>query len=316
MFRFALIAGALFATSFVASKLGMTALGAALFPIPVFGCMMRRQVGRAMCLLACAALAMMLSGVGLIETFLCVTAAGMGVPLGLGVTRRWTYGQTVTAVACVLYFALATNFVFHWSDWVAQSRYGLDLLHTQWKTAQSGANGDSAAAMAEIVTWVKDKWENIGLGLWLWPVLVVTCMSVSYLSSQARRRCYGEGGLRGSFREMRVSEWLIWAAIATAVLCLADYRKPEFGLRIVSWNAAFALAAIYWLNGLSIFAFTLDMFKTHFLLVVSCVFLFVLFMPHPLLCMVGMFDTWINFRDKLVRLAAAIKERENSDDSE
>ncbi len=313
MLKYALIVGALFVGCLGASKLGLHLLGVALFPIPIAVCVVRRQWGRTLGLLVCAALAVWLGDGTIIGVVLYTLLAGVGVPLGLGIALRWTYGWTVTAVAALVYTALAGAFLLTWPDWLAQSQVAWDVLLKQLKDNPPDTGGESAAAIVTAVTWMKDHWADVGLGLWMWPALVAACVGVSAVSARLRRRWRIEG-VRGSFGDMRPSEWLVWAAILAALLCFADYRWPSLGLRVVSWNSAIALAAIYWLNGFSIFVFALDMLRPHFLLVMSLVFLFVWAMPHPLLCAVGLFDTWADFRGRLRRVAAARKQREESDD--
>ncbi len=314
MLKYALIVGALFVGCLGASAAGLFVLGVALFPIPIASRIVHREEGRAVGMLAAAALAVWLGGAAPTGVVLYTLLASVGVPLGLGVSRHWTYGRTVSLVAALVYAVLLTAFLLKWADWLTQSQYAWDLLRDQLKSASSEANSESAAAMIALTEWMKDHWAFVGLGLWLWPTLIASCFGVSLVSARARRLLRLEG-VRSSFREMRTSEWLIWAAIASALMCFADFRWPDLGLRVVSWNAAVALAAIYWLNGLSVFAFALDMLKAHLLLFMSLIFLFVWAMPHPLLCAVGMFDTWADFRGRMRAIAAAQKQREESDDT-
>jgi hypothetical protein len=313
MLRYALIVGALFLGCLGASEAGLYFLGAALFPIPIAVYLGRRNAGRAVGLLACAALAEWIGSGTVIETVFYTLLAGAGIPLGLGIALRWTYGWTVAVVAGFLYAVIAVAFISVWPEWVAQSQAAWDVLLHELRDATTDSEGESAAAMARMVVWMKEHWAAVGLGLWLWPVVIAACSGVSVVSGWLRRR-WNTAGLRGSFREMRTSEWLVWTTILVALMCFADQRWPELGLRVISWNSAVALAAIYWLNGLSIFVFTLDALRTHFLLVATMVLLFVWAMPHPLLCAIGLFDTWADFRGRLHKAIAARKHREQSDD--
>jgi len=313
MLRYASIVGALFLGCLGASEAGLHFIGALLFPIPIALSLARRERGRALGLFAAAALAVWIGSGTVYETVFSTLLAGVGFPLGLGISLRWTYGWTVAAVAGFLYAVIAGAFLLVWPDWVAQSQAAWDILLQEFRSSTTESNSESMAAMALIAGWMKENWAAVGLGLWLWPVIVAACLGVSAASARLRRR-WSLAGFPGSFREMRTSEWLVWAAIVVAMMCLADQRWPGLGLRAVSWNSAVALAVIYWLNGFSIFVFALDALRPHFLLVASMVLVFVWAMPHPLLCAIGLFDTWADFRRRLNKAIAARNHREQSDD--
>ena len=315
MLPYALTVAALFLGCLGASALRLQILGVALFPFPIAACIVRGERGRAAVLFACAALALLAGGSEPAEWALYTILAGAGFPLGLGVRRRWSYGWTVTAVAALVYIAFAGAFLLTWSDWVAQSQAMWEMMAGQLKNNPSGASGESAEAMIAAAGWMKEHWAAIGLGAWMWPALIAGTLAVSAVSARFRRRWRIET-FRGSFREMRTSEWLIWGAILTALLCFADYRWPGLGLRLVSWNSAVAFAAIYWLNGLSVFAYAAGMLRPNVLLLLTVVFLFVWSQPHPLLCAIGMFDTWAYFRGRLRRFAEARKHREGPGDTQ
>lgn len=314
MLQYALTLGVLFLGCLGASELGLQILGVSLFPFAIAGCIARGQQRRALGLLICAALALWAGGTLFPELMLYMMLAGVGIPLGLGVVHRWSYGWTVTAVTAMIFIAFASAFILTWSDWMEQSQAMWEMWAAQLKKNATEANSDAVNGSIELLRWMKDHWAALGLGAWMWPSVVAGSIAVSAVSSRFRRRWQIEA-FRGSFREMRTSEWLIWAAIATALLCFADYRWPEWNLRLLAWNSALALAAIYWLNGLSVFAFAVGLLRPNMLLLASVVFLFVCAQAsHPVLCAIGMFDTWADFRGGLRRFAEARKQREGPDD--
>jgi uncharacterized protein YybS (DUF2232 family) len=161
---------------------------------------------------------------------------------------------------------------------------------------------------AQWLKWLKEHWAEVGLGTFAWPIAAGTCVVLSVLSRILRRR-YGIAGVRGSFSTMRTSEWLVWAAIAVAGLFFAERTWPSLTLRLISWNGALALSAIYWMNGLSIMIYAVGALRQHVMMYLALVALLIALGMHPVLCLIGLFDTWADFRGALDRIVAAIKRR-------
>lgn len=288
-----LIAAALFLGCSAASFVGLNELGIALFPIPVAVYLARKRVHFALGLVACAMLSAALSG-GTVSGWLFYgLVAAVGIPLGLGIARHWTYGWTVTAAAAIACLATIGHIVVNWEEWKAGSRAVYDAFITQQLTSQS-AGSATAESMVQFLKAAQAHWPEVGLGVLAWFVLLEVCVALSVTSAWMRRQ-FGPNGLRGSFREMRPSEWLVWGAIATAVLWYIDSRWSLPALRVISWNTAIGLAAIYWLNGLSILAYAIGALRPHAAAYIALMLLLVPFWFY-MLCFVGLFDTWANFR--------------------
>lgn len=319
MRSYLLIAVALFLGGVGVASANASLVGALLFPIPVALYAALGWPALASGLVLAAGLggwfATGVAGAGVH----CGLITAVGFPLGIGIGRRWTYGWTVAAVAGFAYLVALGSVVNAWDVWLAQASAVYDALLAQVQSqAPTGAEG--AELVAQNVKWLKDHWPQLGVGLLLWPIIVESCFGVSILSGWLRRR-FGIEGVRGSFRTMRVSEWLVWLAILVAILCYVAHRRPDAILRLTSWNAAVALAGIYWFNGVSVLVYAIDVLRPQGLLylaiVVSIVWA-VLEGFHPALCFVGLFDTWADFRRLADRLAEIRKrlEEESKKDSE
>jgi hypothetical protein len=313
MLNYVLITGALFLGCVGASALGLNSLGAALFPIPVVVYLARRRVNRALGLIGCAAAAALVSVGTFGATVYYALIAATGIPLGIGMVRRWSYGWTVTATVVFAYVVALGSIGFAWEQWLRESQLTYDALIAEIQHQAPQPDDVNAAALVGNVTWLKGHWAEIGLGTMLWPLLVEVCIGLSLVSVWLRRR-FGVTGVRGSFRAMRASEWLIWAVIAVAALVFLDRQWPGTVLHVVSWNTAVALAAVYWLNGFSIVLYALDVLRPHALIYLPLGVVLVWFGIHPVLCCVGLFDTWADFRKMLDGVVAARRRRESSDD--
>ncbi|NIA14743.1 MAG: DUF2232 domain-containing protein [Nitrospiraceae bacterium] len=299
-----LTAGALFLGCVLAALLGLYLIGLALFPVPVAFYMARGHTREAKGLVACAALAgvcvawVPMTGLGVWQAALSgAVVASVGLPLGYGILHRWTYGWTVTAMAVIAGALVIGGAVVTWPQWVAHWDAQYDLLLTQQLKLQEEA-GDSAERIrvnTEILRAVKEAWPKIGLGLTMFALLVVTCAGLSFAAGWMRRRFEIEG-LRGSFKTMRTSEWLIWVVIAVALVWYVDRKWFDSSWSVVTMNAAIGLAAIYWLNGFSVLLYALSNLRPPFFVYLAIVVMLVMFRLHPVLCCVGLFDTWSDFR--------------------
>jgi hypothetical protein len=157
-------------------------------------------------------------------------------------------------------------------------------------------------AMRQTVAWLQEHGSDLALGMLFWPVLAGVCGAVSLMSHRARRT-FALPGVRGGFSSLRPPDWFVWLVIALCALWYAEHRWPNPALRACVWNASLAVAGVYWMNGLSIVAFAIRMLRPNLLILFLIVFLLLNGQMHPMLAFVGLFDTWVNFRDRVRRLA-------------
>lgn len=295
----------------------------ALFPIPVAIAIVRRQFSFAHSLFACAALSgatgvavstgtLNESGnvllMALTATFY-IFVAFVGAPLGWGILSRWPYGRIVALVTAIVFaVVLPINIV----GWATINEECIEVL--DWFEAQLDGQADSTTAetreqQQEAIEWLRLHNMDMFFGLvGFGTVLVGTCITLSGTSTGLRLG-FGELGPTSSFAEMRPPDWLVWSVIAVAVMYFAEQRWTNDWMRAIVWNTAFGLGVIYWLNGLSVLAFTSNALQPNF--VVFAVVLIIILASGfiPILCMVGLFDTWADFRTRATTLAETWKDR-------
>jgi len=304
--RYLLTAGGLFLACVTASRLNLPHLGIALFPIPIAVYLVRRHVNQALGLVACAALAGWWS-VGAFQAALTYgLLASVGLLLGVGLARRWTYGWTLAGAMGLVCGVMIGGALAAWDAWLALwQAYFSDIL-AQWQLNLEGQEGGAPWWLDEqsvdVLASVRDQWAAIGVGTLVWFLLMAGALALS-VATHLLRRWVGIEGLRGSFRTMRLSEWVVWAAIGAALFWFVDYRWLDSSYSIVSWNAAIGLAAVYWLNGLSIMVHAFDVLRPSVFLYAAVVLLLVTGGLYPLLCCLGLFDTWWDFRKAVDGLA-------------
>ena len=236
--------------------------------------------------------------------------------LGLGIRRQWTFGVLVAAVAAWMFGAFAALLVFHltWNGWTRQAAASYEMLVAQARNT-AGAAADQQAAHEAFRWMLVEHWADVSVGLMFGSFLVCAALAAGVTSAWVRLR-HGLPGPRTAFGMMRPPEWLVWPAILCAVLWFVEQRSPNDVLRAVTWNAAIGLAAIYWLNGLSIVVYAIRRMQPHVFVVVALV-VFLTYAGGWLLSFAGLFDTWWELRgrvDRLVAMRDKLREGPGGDD--
>ncbi len=302
---------------------GPSAVSFALFPIPVAIAIVRRQFNYVHALFACvtisgaAGVALSAGGAFSSGTILLmvltatfyVFVAFVGVPLGWGILSRWPYGRIVALVTVMVFAVVLPINIAGWETIHNESIKVLDRFETQLEGQADTTSVEAREQQRAAIEWLRVHNMDLFFGLiGFGTVLLGTCLTLSGTSA-GLRIWFGEPGPTSSFAEMRPPDWLVWTVIAVAALYFVEQRWPNDWMRAVVWNTAFGLGVIYWLNGLTVLAFASNALKPNF--VVFALVLVAIFASGfiPIFCMVGLFDTWADFRVRATALAQARKER-------
>lgn len=231
-----------------------------------------------------------------------------GLVAGASMARRWTYGQTAVLLAGLVTAALGIVIATHWHWWHEMAIQAYSFF---FESGPQQEFDEAQKALLEQVRWLMvDHWTDLSLGMLSWQVLAMSCITVSLTAALLRKR-FGKQGPRGSFRTMRPPEALVWVAIAAAGLWMVNNQWPNDGLRVVAWNLGVVMTGVYWLSGLSIVLYALHVLKPGAFVYVAVVLLATLptcgiHIP----ALLGLFDTWANFRVR-VRALKLARERFN-----
>lgn len=322
-------------------------IGLIVFPIAVAVQRAGGSRARALALVAGITAAAWLGAQNVVGAGFYGLAALLGLLLGHGIERGWSYGRCVAAVTAGAYLFVAGAVIVTWDesrtyavqlldDQIAQLRYTAGVAGNPEaapdeqkveealvspETAPIAAappNQDAKApGLSETIAalrWMQAHWDETNVGLALWPVLFGALFVVGFTGRWLRLKLRRPGP-RGSFREMRPPDALVWLAIAAALAVFADRQWPNDWLRTGAWNAAIGLAAVYWVNGLSVVTYAVVAVRPHPMFAVFALAV-LLFLPgvHASVCGVGFFDTWAEFRPRLERVLEARRNREMNDD--
>lgn len=277
-----------------------------LVPIPIAICVARRARETTAMLLAVAVAAGVI-GPGL------VVAAALGALTGWGIRLGLTYTRVVFVAALAVFGLSAALTVVQWDQTVEEIEQGYQELGRQIEEAESSGLSNEALANIEVRHWLLGNWRDTLPGMSFAGILMTACLVVGVVGKWLRVR--DNVKIRAAFASYRPSDWLVWLVIAAALLWFIDQRWHTGIARIVSWNLIFALAGIYWVNGLALFVYGLAAWKPNIYLTVALVLVLVYGLM-PMLAMVGLFDTWGQFRPRMDALIAARDaQRKSHDDS-
>ncbi len=311
MLAYFLTFAGLFALAGVCALAGLHPLAMAIFPAPVALCWVSRAYGRALGLVICAALAGFWGGGTVAMGIFYIVAAMIGVLMGVVMAWRWPFGWCVAAVTAAAYLLVAGNVLAYWEESRREASIFINARIAELEQADGETESVMASALAESFRWFDANWSNLSLGMLFGMVLLASTALVAYV---ARRLRGGDTGPTGSFSAMRLPEWVVWIAIALALLWFVDRRWPNDMLRLLAWNSAVGVAFVYWLNGFSILLHTMSAFSLNPFLCIAIIFGMFYLNAHPALCAVGLFDTWWDFRLRVARAAESRRKSRRPDD--
>jgi len=298
-----------FAACLTALKMPFVAV--ALFPAPVAVHWVRGDRLRGAVLVALSGLAVAVTNRTMPWATTAVLMAAVGAFLGVLIRRGLTFGQCVAALTGIgsvlvgIYLAVNGRTVHkQCTIWLAARVQELEA---------AGKAESPVLDMAQSFRWAGENLVNVGFGMLFGLVLLASLLLVVSVS----RRLAPEGAQPpGRFREMRTPDWLVWLAIATALLFMADHQWHHAWMRMVSWNSAQALETVYGLNGLSIVVYAVGVLMKGTVRYQAALVVLLMMLFRPAIAVAGLFDTWLDFRRKVDRLAEARRARQSDSDSE
>ncbi len=284
--------------------------GSALMTLAWAGVSVLAGYGLRIALLRAAGVEPEVFGMGwLVVGFAAALVASGGVVLGGMIRSGSSFGRCVAALSLLYFGLIGAETAVLWD----QTRDAWTVFMNA-RTAELEEAGNTA--MAELLRWFDGHWAYVGFGMLYSGLLLAVSLQAVVVFRWLRANPDQAAGVEpnGQFKTMRPPEWLVWLAIAAALLWLADNRWPNETVRFVSWNTAMALFTVYWLNGLGIALCGLQAFGARAGMQALLLGLLFLSGMHQGLAVFGLFDTWFEHRIALARLAAAWRERNRDRD--
>jgi len=286
---------------------GLHAVAAGLFILPVaVGWVFGRGRGAFVFLAAAGFLGLIVSGsAGVALLYLAI--ASVGVAAGALTVRQWPFGWLVSALTVLVFAMACLGMLWDWTAMRKNASIALSARAAQLKEIEEADQSPQAGAMAESFQALDRNFEALIFG----STFVSALFLAAFAAHVVTRSVPGVYRRSRGFAHMRPPESMVWVAIGTAFLWLVEQRFPSGGLRFLAWNGAIALAAVYWLNGVSIVVYTMERAALKPFLRLAIVASVALFVVHlsPMLMALGFFDTWLNLRNRFDRL---LQDRQSS----
>jgi len=226
-----------------------------------------------------------------VAVVLAATAAS-GIPIAMLLQRGWPYGRRLALVSAIV-FALAGGVMA--LNWQALQTDMTVFINK--RIAEMAENDVSNEQVVELSKWWNVNYAYLGPGSVFGSVLFTCAFLLSVLDRWQRKPEDATRRKPTGFQRMRTPDWVVWIAIAVALLWFAEQRWPNEALRAVTWNTALGLLFVYWLNGFSILLYALSVFKASAFATFMVFAGFILFGSMlPALSVLGLFDTWYDFR--------------------
>lgn len=269
-----------------------------LLPVPVAYLWVRgRFVLAALLAAAVGAVPVLVSGAYVLGSIFLL--AGLtGVVLGVLMRFRVSLGPAVAVTTLLIFAVAAGHTTLTWQASRAEWHDALEAFKVQSKELETAENLDSTLSL---LTWFDDNWLYINFGMLfgLVALAATAAVGIGYRNLALQGLISPENW---QFSRMRTPEHLVWVAIALAGLWFLDSWRPNESVRFIAWNGAIAMAIVYWINGLSIAVFTVLAFRMKPLLVALAFITAFIFNFHQLFALIGLFDTWWDFRKKIRQL--------------
>lgn len=241
-----------------------------------------------------------------------VLIASMGLPIGLGTSRGWSYGRVVVMTIGAFSVLVGAYLAACWGSFNRIIDRMIAWFAEQLNLQAAEMGQELVDEQIAGLRWFGENKFALAVGIEFAVYLMLTCILVS-ITVAILRRWFADPGPVGSFRDMRPPDWLVWAGIVTALLWYVEHQYGGLELRFLTWNVAVGLSSIYFLNGCAVFVYGLSVLAPGLFLLVLLVFMFVMSGLYPALSMIGLFDTWANFRVRMDRLAQAIRDAQSGE---
>lgn len=306
-----LLTGSLTVAAAGLAYIGLGMLAAWMFPVFVAWYWVRGRRHWSLTLVAAACVAGSVGGQSAVVALAFGAYACVGLCMGVTLARGWSYGRIIAITAGSAYTLFIGEVALMWDGFKESAHLFRDTMLQQAGYASSGSVSANQQEFMDAVTQLADVWPFVMVGSGLWWLMIGACATVSLLRLMLHRVGY-LNALNGSFITMRPPDGLVWAVIVAAGLWFWDQYYPNDAVRVVAWNSAIALAAIYMFNGLSVLGYGVHTLRLPLFLTIGAVLLIVM-VPYFVM-FIGLFDTWSEFRLKFDRLAEAREVRKQQDD--
>ena len=270
-----------------------------LAPIPVAANTVSQQPNRAKVYMLVAGLAGIMgivlgNGLAIVP---CVLYALMGYPVAWAILRGVAYRTLVMRATGFVFFTQILLVNFQRERIAADLQNLVEFYQNQLNDLGTGTLSDQQERNLNTFIWLFENWRDVYIGFSFAGAVIGVCVMVAWTYRMVRSKTDVEP--QGSFADFRPHDATVWIAIAAALLGFVHYYAPMPILQTLCLNTAAGLLALNTLNGLSILLYGLNALKPNPFLALLVVMALFVFGGVVMLSMVGLFDTWGEFKKRI-----------------
>ncbi|MFP4173037.1 MAG: DUF2232 domain-containing protein [Candidatus Hydrogenedentota bacterium] len=278
-----------------------------LFPLPAAIYMARREIGRAWAFVGVPLLLSLAANQGFSQTLVIAVTAFGGLAVGSGLAHGKRFKVILAEFTALVFGAGVVAVFLAWDAWV-----GWAFRAKAAAAQQAEGGGEAAHAQADMLAWLHEHWASLGFGLLFSLVLLLGFGLLAVAAGwTGHLRSEPDSGRR--LRDVRPPDGLVWAVIMAGFLWMVDYQWPNPAVRHISWNTLAGVTAVYWLNGLLILVYALCAMRLRAAFRTLIVIGVLYGGMGSALSVAGLFDTWLEFRQRIDAVAARAHGSSQSD---
>lgn len=240
------------------------------------------------------------------QVILNAVYSNMGWLIAWAVQRQVRYTRVLVPLLVMVLGAQLLMTAATWEKTGLAREQNLEILRDRLEGPEASEFSEEYVLQLKNMILVLENWTDFAVGGAVGADICGLCVLLTIVWRTAART--SEWRPAGRFTDLRPHDAVVWLAIGAVGLVFWNERSPQPIVQTVGWNLAIGLFALYMLNGLGVLIHFFDVLRPH--PVVALLVFFVLVFSGGLLLMalLGLFDTWGEFRKRIDARAQALRD--------
>ena len=245
------------------------------------------------------------------QVILNVVYSNMGWLIAWAIQRQVRYTRMLMPLTLVVVgLQLLMNFVNREQIGLAREQL-LEQLRERLESPEAASLSDNQEQNLNQFILLLENWNDYLVGSGAAFALLGLCIMLSLIWRISERT--SEWKPAGRFTDLRPHDAVVWLAIGAVGLLFWNYQSPQPWAQMVGSNLAIGLFALYLLNGLGVLTYGCDVLKPRPIVMLIVFFMLVFLGGLWLMAVIGLFDTWGEFRKRIDARAQALRDGPEND---